>query len=100
MPAVQRDGYDLSFIAGVLEGIKRTSQPDGKVTIHDVGTFTDLKTLIASAVKLGKQLPEPVRRKIIYDAVYATLHKRNITAQALLGEIDPFCSWLLQEAGG
>lgn len=88
MSAMPRDGYDFSLIASTLERIKRTSQPDGKVAIHDVTAFTDLKTLIASAVKLGEQLPEPVRRNIIYEAVYAAIRKRGITAQGLLDEID------------
>lgn len=88
MPAQPRDGYDFNFIANALENIKRRNQPDGKVSIDDVATFTDLKTLIASAVKVAENLPEPVRRKTIYDAVSEAIHERNITAQVLLDKID------------
>ena len=88
MTATPRDGYDLGLIVDTLERIKRTAQPDGSVSIHDVIAFTDLRTLIASAVKLGERLPVPVRRNIIYEAVSAAIRKSGITAQILLDEIN------------
>lgn len=88
MVAAPRDGYDLGLIADALERIKRTVQPDGSVSIHDITAFTDLRALIASAVKLTERLPDPVRRNIVYEAISAAIRKQGITAQILLDEIN------------
>lgn len=88
MAATPRDGYDLGLIADTLERLKRTTQPDGSVGVHDVTTYTDLRTLIASAIKLTERLPDPVKRHIVYEAISAAIRKQGITAQILLGEIN------------
>lgn len=88
MVATRLEGYDLNLIASALDNIKRAVQPNGKVAIQDAGLFTDLKTLIASAVKLGPQLPISVRRNIIHEAVYSVIRQSGISAQTILDEIN------------
>lgn len=87
MAATCRKEYDLDVIAQKLNSIKRSPQPDGNIAIHDVTAFTDLKMLIASAVKVAEHLPESVRRNVIYEATGAVIRRKDITAQDVLEEI-------------